>query len=811
MPSPSEKETAEKEMPAPEDDADPAAPSEPEDPASASPALETQPKNTANNVDDNNDDDDDDDDDDEDLFDTDEEDSGDSEVIVQGNESKASDSQRPKAPARSPPEDETETESVGEEAKKSSTKKSPMKSDITAAIPRKNSVSSSPVKAEVTTAADGEHEPEETEESPRPSSDALTLTIPRKSSTTSGTNQSMSLVEDPRATKYGLPKGVTLPESVKDDALNGRMLETLQSLPLQLINDALQEYDDAVQTKGDSIRNHSAYLFGVVKRYVSVQERANKGDGSSVVPMGQELTPRVQERLQNLVNSGFCSQEEMNEKVKLKIRMLSEDAAMFAIDELASVPRSQIRNFGSYFMGILNRYMRGEPSKQQQQQQQQQQQNNKVCSTSFIGSMVLDDSQIFNFLFCSFQRSNKRDFDRFNNSNKDDRRAMNRHDHNESYRRDRSRDQNRYEPHVNRKGSNDWNGGRNDNKYGPPGMYGPRGGPPPPPPPFRPPAGMQGMPPPGGPNMYQQMPGMPPPGPQGMYQQQPPPGQHSFVSQSNAPSSNSYYGQQPPQQQYDASSPYGNNPGMMQQQAPQQSYSAGFPQQQQQQQQEWNNSSGMRNAPGNGGAALVDILGIADKAASAVQALQSQHQGSFQNAFQGSPPQQAQSFPPHQQYQQNQMQPPPQQAPGQYGNYPGMPSSSQPPYTSPPQMQQQLYNQAQPPMGYSIDPRQQQMNRPPMDRQPPRQQRGGGLKRHSTATMQELPPSVQYAINNIQASGLIDGPLDPGMLGMIKDLPEPLALQALQRFQGLDQKSMRNKTAYLAGLLRRELESINLR
>ena len=34
-----------------------------------------------------------------------------------------------------------------------------------------------------------------------------------------------------------------------------------------------------------------------------------------------------------------------------------------AIEELASVPRSQIRNFGSYFMGILNRYMRGEPSK----------------------------------------------------------------------------------------------------------------------------------------------------------------------------------------------------------------------------------------------------------------------------------------------------------------------------------------------------------------------------------------------------------------------------------------------------------------
>jgi hypothetical protein len=46
---------------------------------------------------------------------------------------------------------------------------------------------------------------------------------------------------------------------------------------------------------------------------------------------------------------------------------------------------------------------------------------------------------------------------------------------------------------------------------------------------------------------------------------------------------------------------------------------------------------------------------------------------------------------------------------------------------------------------------------------------------------------------------------------MIKDLPEPMALEAINRFAAMDKTSMRNTTAYLAGVLRRELEMINRR
>lgn len=159
---------------------------------------------------------------------------------------------------------------------------------------------------------------------------------------------------DPAVSNYGLPSGAIVPSSVDPQLLEGRLLDTLKQLPVQLINDALVEYDDAVQQKQGQIRNHGAYLYGVIKRYVSVQQRG--GEGS----MGSELTPIVQQRLEKLVMDGFCTQEEMNDKVKSKIRMLSEKDALFAIEELAGVDRGQIRNFGSYFMGILNRYMRGD-------------------------------------------------------------------------------------------------------------------------------------------------------------------------------------------------------------------------------------------------------------------------------------------------------------------------------------------------------------------------------------------------------------------------------------------------------------------
>lgn len=161
---------------------------------------------------------------------------------------------------------------------------------------------------------------------------------------------------------HGLPEGVKIPSSMDTKLLKDRLFVSLKELPISSINDALVEFTDAVAVKGGAIRNHGAYLYGVVKRYISVQERAKGGEGKGILPMGAELTPAVNERLRKLVSDGFCTEAEMNEKVRAKIKMLSEKDALLAVDELQSNDRHQIRNFGSYFMGILNRYMRGEPN-----------------------------------------------------------------------------------------------------------------------------------------------------------------------------------------------------------------------------------------------------------------------------------------------------------------------------------------------------------------------------------------------------------------------------------------------------------------
>lgn len=61
------------------------------------------------------------------------------------------------------------------------------------------------------------------------------------------------------------------------------------------------------------------------------------------------------------------------------------------------------------------------------------------------------------------------------------------------------------------------------------------------------------------------------------------------------------------------------------------------------------------------------------------------------------------------------------------------------------------------------------------------------------------------------STGQVEKPPDDGILGMIFDLPEPLALATIQKFQTIDKTTMRSPIAYFAGVLRRELEKINKR
>ena len=72
----------------------------------------------------------------------------------------------------------------------------------------------------------------------------------------------------------GLPDGIQLPATVSKEMIDGRLRRAfLELTPIQM-REVLAEYDEAVRDKGDEIRNRTAYLFGVVKRYKTMT-----GDG----------------------------------------------------------------------------------------------------------------------------------------------------------------------------------------------------------------------------------------------------------------------------------------------------------------------------------------------------------------------------------------------------------------------------------------------------------------------------------------------------------------------------------------------------
>jgi hypothetical protein len=76
-----------------------------------------------------------------------------------------------------------------------------------------------------------------------------------------------------------LPDGVHLPPTVTPGMLDGRLRRAFFDLTPSQMREVLTEFNDAVRDKGDEIRNHAAYLFGVVKRHKTI------GD-TNPIPLG---------------------------------------------------------------------------------------------------------------------------------------------------------------------------------------------------------------------------------------------------------------------------------------------------------------------------------------------------------------------------------------------------------------------------------------------------------------------------------------------------------------------------------------------
>jgi hypothetical protein len=61
---------------------------------------------------------------------------------------------------------------------------------------------------------------------------------------------------------------------------------------------------------------------------------------------------RPQMRLDALVTSGFCSPDDLDLKIKDRMRMLSEKDALDSIDEINSCSRGDIRNFARSVVSV---------------------------------------------------------------------------------------------------------------------------------------------------------------------------------------------------------------------------------------------------------------------------------------------------------------------------------------------------------------------------------------------------------------------------------------------------------------------------
>lgn len=94
---------------------------------------------------------------------------------------------------------------------------------------------------------------------------------------------------DSHKDSLGLPDGIQLPATVSKEMIDGRLHRAfLELTPIQM-REVLAEYDEAVRDKGNEIRNRTAYLFGVVKRYKTMA-----GDGMNpLVNKQAALSERV--------------------------------------------------------------------------------------------------------------------------------------------------------------------------------------------------------------------------------------------------------------------------------------------------------------------------------------------------------------------------------------------------------------------------------------------------------------------------------------------------------------------------------------
>ena len=124
--------------------------------------------------------------------------------------------------------------------------------------------------------------------------------------------------------------------------IDARLRTMLYKIPEDRALLILNDFQKALITNRDSIRNPVAYLMGMAQRVLSAKELPENS--------------KVQRELDRLFRQGRITPNDIDERCRDMLKHLPEEKAIDALRELGSTDVSTLHNIAAFFMGIMKKH-----------------------------------------------------------------------------------------------------------------------------------------------------------------------------------------------------------------------------------------------------------------------------------------------------------------------------------------------------------------------------------------------------------------------------------------------------------------------
>jgi hypothetical protein len=130
--------------------------------------------------------------------------------------------------------------------------------------------------------------------------------------------------------------------------IDARLRTMLYKIPEERALHILTDFQKALITNRDGIRNPVAYLMGMAQRVLSAKELPESS--------------RVKQELNRLFRDGRIAQSDIDERCRDMLKHLPEEKAIEALHELESTDVSTLHNIAAFFMGIMKKHSKATKS-----------------------------------------------------------------------------------------------------------------------------------------------------------------------------------------------------------------------------------------------------------------------------------------------------------------------------------------------------------------------------------------------------------------------------------------------------------------